>query len=104
MNILFLAHRVPYPPNKGDKLRAFNILRHLSRKHKIWLACISETKYDLKYQNELKKYCQKVDIVVTGFACRKIKSMLYLFSNKPLTLPYFYSAKLYRKIKEYGLE
>ena len=100
MKILFLTHRVPYPPNKGDKLRAFNILRYLSKKHSIWLACLSENMDDLRYKDELKKYCQKVEIVFMGIKWRRIKSMFCLFSKRPLTFAYFYSAKLDAKIKE----
>lgn len=35
--ILFLSHRAPFPPDKGDKIRAFHILRHLTKRHEVWL-------------------------------------------------------------------
>ena len=35
--ILFLAHRVPYPPDKGDKIRAYHLLQQLAPRHEIWL-------------------------------------------------------------------
>jgi sugar transferase (PEP-CTERM/EpsH1 system associated) len=35
--ILFLAHRYPYPPNKGDKIRAFHIAEHLLKNHEVSL-------------------------------------------------------------------
>jgi sugar transferase (PEP-CTERM/EpsH1 system associated) len=35
--VLFLAHRYPYPPNKGDKIRAFHIAEHLCRAHEVSL-------------------------------------------------------------------
>ena len=35
--ILFLAHRAPFPPDKGDKIRAFHLLEHLAARHEIWL-------------------------------------------------------------------
>ena len=34
MNLLFLAHRIPYPPNKGDKIRSWNELRYLAGRHR----------------------------------------------------------------------
>ena len=37
--ILFLAHRIPYPPNKGDKLRAYHLLNHWAKQHKVFLGC-----------------------------------------------------------------
>lgn len=36
-NLLYLAHRLPYPPDKGDKLRSFHLLRHLAKKHRVFL-------------------------------------------------------------------
>jgi sugar transferase (PEP-CTERM/EpsH1 system associated) len=35
--ILFLAHRAPFPPDKGDKIRAFHVLKHLAARHEVWL-------------------------------------------------------------------
>ena len=37
--LLFLAHRIPYPPNKGDKIRSWNILSHLARHYAVHLGC-----------------------------------------------------------------
>ena len=28
-NLLYLVHRLPYPPNKGDKVRSYHLLKHL---------------------------------------------------------------------------
>ena len=35
MRILFLAHRFPYPPTFGSKVRAFNMIRHLAQAHEV---------------------------------------------------------------------
>lgn len=40
--ILFLAHRIPFPPNRGDKMRSFHILRHLSGFAKVHLGCFAD--------------------------------------------------------------
>jgi sugar transferase (PEP-CTERM/EpsH1 system associated) len=45
--ILFLAHRVPFPPDKGDKIRAFHELEHLARQHRIWLGAGMDDPADL---------------------------------------------------------
>jgi sugar transferase (PEP-CTERM/EpsH1 system associated) len=94
MNILFLSQRVPYPPNKGDKLRSFNEIKFLSQRHNISLACLADTPEDLQYKSELKDYCQSVDIVSRPLYRTKAQAFFSLFSNVPLTLPYFYSRKL----------
>jgi len=98
MKILFLCHRIPYPPNKGDKLRAFNILKHLSQKHTIDLLTLADDKKDLRYQEDLKSYCRKVETFYFHPFIAKLKILLYLFSSKPLTLPYFFHSKLKKQI------
>jgi sugar transferase (PEP-CTERM/EpsH1 system associated) len=41
--ILFLAHRAPFPPDKGDKIRAYHLLQHLAPRHEVWLgACVDD--------------------------------------------------------------
>lgn len=47
--ILFLAHRVPFPPDKGDKIRAFHILEHLAAEHRIWLGAAADDPADLRH-------------------------------------------------------
>ena len=36
-DILYLVHRLPYPPNKGDKVRSYHLLRHLAARHRVFL-------------------------------------------------------------------
>jgi sugar transferase (PEP-CTERM/EpsH1 system associated) len=45
-DLLFLAHRVPYPPDRGDKIRSYNILKHLSKRHRVHLAAFADDEAD----------------------------------------------------------
>lgn len=47
--ILFLCHRLPYPPNKGDKIRSHALLRHLANRGEVSLGCFIDEKEDLQY-------------------------------------------------------
>src|SRR5262245_22939279 len=49
MRILYLAHRVPYPPNKGDKILSFHEIRHLGRLHELHLLAFCDRREDLQY-------------------------------------------------------
>ena len=98
MKILYLAHRIPYPPNKGDKIRSFNEIKYLSQSHDIHLACLADDPKDLKYEAELTKYCKTVRIVPINPQLAKLKSIFYLLTKQPLTVPYFYSRKLQQTI------
>jgi sugar transferase (PEP-CTERM/EpsH1 system associated) len=98
MNILFICHRIPFPPNKGDKIRSFNELKYLSEKHDISLAFLVDNKNDIRFVDELEKYCVTIDFDVISPKWQKVKSLPYLLSKKPLTVPYFYSKKLQNAI------
>ncbi len=100
MNILFLCHRIPYPPNKGDKIRSFNEIKHLSKKHNVSVVFLVDDRKDLIYIDELKKYCKTLDYDVINPNWRKFKSLAYLFSKKPLSVPYFYSKKLQSSVDQ----
>lgn len=94
MKILFLAHRIPYPPNKGDKIRSFHILKYLSRRHDIYLACLADDRNDLRYRKDLLKYCKKVEVALINKFWVNFKMLLYLFIGQPLSLAYFASRYL----------
>ena len=55
--ILFLAHRIPYPPNKGDKLRAYQVLNHWTKHHKVFLGCFIDDPEDLQHRALLRGRC-----------------------------------------------
>ncbi|MGE7206219.1 TIGR03087 family PEP-CTERM/XrtA system glycosyltransferase [Sphingomonas sp. NPDC019816] len=46
-DLLFLAHRVPFPPDRGDKIRSYHILRHLSHDWRVHLCTFGESEADL---------------------------------------------------------
>ena len=100
MKILYLSHRIPYPPNKGDKIRSFNEIKYLSQGHEIHLACLADDSKDLKYENDLKHFCKSTNVVLINLKSVKLKSSFYLFSKRPLSVPYFYSRKLQRSVDQ----
>lgn len=57
MKILFLAHRTPYPPDKGDKIRSFHILSQLARRHSVSLMYWVDDPKDLVHSTALRKIC-----------------------------------------------
>ncbi len=46
MSLLFLAHRVPFPPDRGDKIRSFHILQHLAKRTPVHLVTFGEDEAD----------------------------------------------------------
>jgi sugar transferase (PEP-CTERM/EpsH1 system associated) len=58
MRILFLAHRTPYPPNKGEKIRAFHLLSHLAKHHDVTLLYWVDDAQDLNHTPFLRSLCR----------------------------------------------
>ncbi|OGX15228.1 MAG: hypothetical protein A2166_00360 [Omnitrophica WOR_2 bacterium RBG_13_41_10] len=98
MKILFLTSRLPFPPNRGDKLRVFNFLSRLSKNHSITLLSFAESKEQLPYINELKKYCTNVEVVLLKPWQSYLNCLLHIFSMNPLQVVYYRSKEMRKKL------
>jgi polysaccharide biosynthesis protein PslH len=97
MRILLLTHRLPYPPNKGDKIRTFNVLAHLARTHEVLLACPVDDPADLAHVFELEKLCAAV-IAVPIRSGRAVAGLRALSTGTSITVRHFHSRELQRRI------
>lgn len=91
MNILFLSHRIPYPPDKGDKIRSYNEIKYLSRRHRIYLATIIEEESDRLHIPHLKRYCQDVSVVLLN---KKLQLLKNFFLGSSFSVSSFYCQEL----------
>lgn len=95
-NLLFLVHRIPYPPNKGDKIRSYNFLKGLPKNFDVHLATFIDDPDDWKYVDKVKELTVNSLFVNLNPSLAKIKSLSGLLTNQPLTLPYYKNAKMQR--------
>ncbi len=93
-DLLFLSQRIPYPPNKGDKIRSFNILKHFSATHRIHLGCFIDDPEDWDHVPALQEFCVDSCIVPLNKTVAKIRSLKAFLIGAPLNLPYFYDQTL----------
>lgn len=61
-DLLFLAHRVPFPPDRGDKIRSYNILKHLAERHRVHLAAFADDEADEAAAEGLRPLVAKMHI------------------------------------------
>ena len=99
MRILFLCHRVPFPPDKGDKIRAFHQLRAMAARHEVDVFTLADDPRDLEHSSVLQDHCHRLTIARIYPRLARLRSLPYLFTRTPLTIPYFYSAKLHAEIR-----
>jgi sugar transferase (PEP-CTERM/EpsH1 system associated) len=62
-NVLYLTHRMPFPPDKGDKITTFNFLRHLATKHQVFLGAFVDSEADWEQADQLKAYCAETKLI-----------------------------------------
>lgn len=101
MRIFVILSRVPYPLEKGDKLRAFHQIRVLSEKHEIILCALNPVKKLDKQSafSALQPYCRSVNFLDLSLSGQLWNMIRAYFLKLPLQSGYFYQQSAARKIK-----
>lgn len=94
--ILFLAHRIPYPPNKGDKIRSWHFLEYLVQRHEVHLGFFVDAEEDLKHIGFLEKQCSSVEHCFASPLTQKIASVAGFINGTSLTENAYPSRKMRR--------
>ncbi|MDO9598600.1 MAG: TIGR03087 family PEP-CTERM/XrtA system glycosyltransferase [Azoarcus sp.] len=92
--LLYLVHRIPYPPNKGDKVRSFNILRQLATRHRVFLGTFVDHPDDYQHVEKLSEWCEEVHAVRLDPRLARLASLRGLLNGEALSLPYYRNAGL----------
>jgi len=87
--LLYLVHRIPYPPNKGDKIRSFNFLKALASEFEIYLGTFIDDPSDKDYVDELKTYCADYVCIDLQPTLAKLTSASGFLTGEALSLPYY---------------
>jgi sugar transferase (PEP-CTERM/EpsH1 system associated) len=93
--ILFLAHRIPYPPNKGDKIRSWHLLEGLARRFRVHLGTFVDDPDDWQHVAKLREVCGEVCVRPLDPGAARIRSLAGLFAGHALTLDYYRDAQLF---------
>ena len=100
MQILFLVHRMPYPPNKGDKIRSFAELKAMSAKHEVDLFCFYDDPADAGYIADLRKYSRSCNAEFLSPMGSRVRALLALAQHKPFSLAYYYTASMRAQVQQ----
>jgi sugar transferase (PEP-CTERM/EpsH1 system associated) len=93
-DLLFLSHRVPYPPDKGDKIRAWHMFRHLAQTHRMHLGCFIDDPADWQHLPTLQAMCADLACFPLDPRRARLKALLRLRPGQPLSLGYFHDRRL----------
>jgi sugar transferase (PEP-CTERM/EpsH1 system associated) len=99
--VLYLVHRLPYPPDKGDRIRAFHVLRHLAGEAAVHLACLADEPADEDAVRALHGHCERVAVVRLGPA-RWAHALASLALAGTVTEGAFHSAALRSVVRDWA--
>ncbi len=93
--LLYLVHRMPYPPNKGDKVRSYHLLKHLmAQGHEVFVGTFIDDPDDVQHLPALRSMCTDLCAIRLDLRIAKVSSLLALLTGEPLTLRYYASNAL----------
>jgi polysaccharide biosynthesis protein PslH len=92
MRILFLAHRIPYPPDKGEKIRAFHELKFLGARHSVDLFCFADSEAEASQQIALKTHCRRMYVEIRSRMKTLAGTARSFLRGEPLSCGFFFSS------------
>lgn len=102
MNILYVAHRIPYPPDKGDKIRSFHQVQYLGKRHNVWCACFVDDPADRRHLATLRQWCREVEGVPLSRLSRTLHATLAMGLGGTITEGFYRSAQMGRLLKRWS--
>jgi sugar transferase (PEP-CTERM/EpsH1 system associated) len=99
-DLLLLIHRIPYPPNKGDKIRSYHLLKHLAQHYRVHLATFVDDPNDWQYVPHVQALCASSHFAPMKPLLARARSLTALLKNRSLSLEYYRDAGLARWVDQ----
>ena len=99
MKIVVLLSRIPYPLEKGDKLRAYHQLKQLHKNHEIILCYLNDNNNSEVPRDELRSICSELHVFNLSKFKIALNLFFALFSSRPFQVAYFYQRSVHKRIK-----
>jgi sugar transferase (PEP-CTERM/EpsH1 system associated) len=93
-DLLLLIHRIPYPPNKGDKIRSYHLLKHLAQSYRVHLATFVDDADDWQHVPRVEALCASSHFARLTPTLARVRSLGALLANRSLSLDYYRDAGL----------
>ncbi len=99
--ILMLTQRFPYPPNRGDRIRAYHLLKVLSQHFDVSLACTTDEPITQSQRDFIQQFVRELAVVPTGSLTRTRQAAFSAALGHSLTEGFFHSSRLARTIRDW---
>ena len=93
-DLLLLIHRMPYPPNKGDKIRSYHLLKHLAQHYRVHLGTFIDDADDWQHVPTVQALCASSHFAALNPKTARVRSLGALLANRSLSLDYYRDAGL----------
>jgi sugar transferase (PEP-CTERM/EpsH1 system associated) len=100
MKILYVCHRFPYPPKRGGKIRPFNMIRHLARRHEVHVASLARSRQEAAEGQGLRDFCARYEMSAVNAPLQMARMLIRLPTLAPSSFGYFRSSQLARRIRD----
>jgi sugar transferase (PEP-CTERM/EpsH1 system associated) len=100
--VLFLTHRVPFPPDKGDRIRTFHVLRHLARRGPVDLACLADEPLAPGALEALAATCRQVAVIEHRSRWRWLRAAGSVLTGGSISEGFFWSPELARRLRSWA--
>jgi sugar transferase (PEP-CTERM/EpsH1 system associated) len=101
-NILVLTHRAPYPPNRGDRIRTYHILRHLAKDYRVYLGALLDEPLDDAGREVLSDLTADFALVPLGKRSRWLRAAWSMATGRTATQGLFESPALRRQVRRWA--
>jgi polysaccharide biosynthesis protein PslH len=102
--VLFLTHRTPYPPDKGDRIRTYHLLRQMAKRGRVWLGCLADEPVPPESGAALNELCERVAAVPVGRRSRWLNAVWSAATGASLSEGLFRSRELTRVLRSWTAE
>lgn len=100
--VLYLTHRVPYPPDKGDRIRNYHLLRVLSQSARVWLASLADEPLSESARQTLPSLCERFAVVPLPRWRRWLRASWGFLHGRSLSEGVFWEPQLRRLLLEWA--
>jgi sugar transferase (PEP-CTERM/EpsH1 system associated) len=100
--VLYLAHRIPYPPEKGDKIRSYQEVLALHRSCDLTIGCFVDDEADLVHIPALRELCRELVVERLPVLPARLRSIAALAGRGSLSLAYYRSGAMWRRLETVG--
>ncbi len=99
-DLIFISHRIPWPLNKGEKIRGWNLIQHLRPNFRIHLGCVVDDPADMAHVERMRGVCASVGAFAIDKSRQKFRALLHARPGKPLMPDFYYSPALQAWVDE----